>query len=117
MNKITVLSRLKYPLLLVAIAIMWSTSGLCVKQIDWNPLAIAGVRSGIAAVVIFAGKWALVGGVIILVAIAARYILPEILRRSGTTRKVIGGLDDVFINSQFVQIARGFIEAVILNKK
>ena len=53
-NKITVVSRLKYPLLLMGIAIMWSTSGLCVKQIDWNPLAIAGVRSGIAAVVIFA---------------------------------------------------------------
>ena len=37
-------------LLLIA-ACLWSTSGLLIKVIDWNPLAISGVRSAIAAVV------------------------------------------------------------------
>jgi drug/metabolite transporter (DMT)-like permease len=27
----------------------WSTSGLCIKLIDWNPMAISGARSAIAA--------------------------------------------------------------------
>ncbi len=44
--------RLKYPLLLVLVALMWSASGFCVKQIDWNPVAIAGARSGFAAVTV-----------------------------------------------------------------
>ncbi|MDR2484095.1 MAG: DMT family transporter [Treponema sp.] len=30
-------------------AILWSTSGLCIKLIDWHPIIIAGARSGIAA--------------------------------------------------------------------
>ncbi|MFA6074907.1 MAG: DMT family transporter [Negativicutes bacterium] len=52
MKNILVAKRLKYPLLLVCVAIMWSTSGFCVKQIDWNPMAIAGARSGFAAVTV-----------------------------------------------------------------
>lgn len=31
-------------------AILWSTGGVLIKYIDWNPLAIAGMRSGIAAI-------------------------------------------------------------------
>ena len=46
--------RLKGIGLLVATAILWSTSGIGIKWIDWNPMAIAGIRSGIAAVVIWA---------------------------------------------------------------
>lgn len=38
--------------MLVLTAILWSSGGLLVKSIDWNPLAIAGARSGIAAVII-----------------------------------------------------------------
>ncbi len=38
-------------LLLIASA-LWSTGGLFIKYIDWNPLAIAGSRSAIAALVI-----------------------------------------------------------------
>lgn len=53
-EKESTFERLKYPLLLVCVAIMWSTSGFCIKQIDWNPMAIAGARSGIAALTIFA---------------------------------------------------------------
>ena len=37
--------------LLIA-ACLWSTSGVLIKMVDWNPLAISGVRSAIAAVVI-----------------------------------------------------------------
>lgn len=35
---------------LVITSILWSTGGLFIKLVDWNPLAIAGARSGIAAI-------------------------------------------------------------------
>jgi drug/metabolite transporter (DMT)-like permease len=38
-------------LLLVSSALLWSTSGLLVKLIDWNPVAISGTRSAISSVV------------------------------------------------------------------
>jgi drug/metabolite transporter (DMT)-like permease len=34
--------------------VMWSLGGLLIKQVEWNPLAIAGARSAIAALVLFA---------------------------------------------------------------
>ncbi len=37
---------------LIITSVLWSTGGLFIKLVDWNPLAIAGARSGIAAVVI-----------------------------------------------------------------
>jgi len=37
---------------LVLAALLWSLGGILIKLIDWNPLAIAGVRSGIAALLI-----------------------------------------------------------------
>lgn len=33
-------------------AILWSTAGLLIKWIPWSPMAIAGIRSGIAGIVI-----------------------------------------------------------------
>jgi drug/metabolite transporter (DMT)-like permease len=39
-------------LLLVGSAVLWSTSGVLIKWVDWNPLAIAGMRSGIASAVL-----------------------------------------------------------------
>ncbi|HWR39486.1 MAG TPA: DMT family transporter [Patescibacteria group bacterium] len=44
--------RLQGILLLVTAALLWSTSGFFIKGIDWNPMAIAGIRSLIAAFVI-----------------------------------------------------------------
>jgi len=44
-NKISPLMRM------VLAAILWSLGGLLIKMIDWNPLAIAGGRSAIAAIV------------------------------------------------------------------
>ncbi|MCB0339707.1 MAG: DMT family transporter, partial [Bdellovibrionales bacterium] len=35
-------------------AILWSTGGVLIKTIDWNPMAISAVRSGIAILVIAA---------------------------------------------------------------
>ncbi|HEY5894686.1 MAG TPA: DMT family transporter [Chthoniobacterales bacterium] len=35
---------------LIVAALLWSTGGVLVKTIDWSPLAIAGMRSAIAAV-------------------------------------------------------------------
>ena len=38
--------------MLLAAAILWSSGGLLIKSVDWHPLAIAGARSAIAALVI-----------------------------------------------------------------
>jgi len=40
-------------LLLAAAATMWSLGGLLVKLIDWNPMAIAGMRSAIAGLTMY----------------------------------------------------------------
>lgn len=45
-------SRLKGICLLVITAVLWSSGGVLIKWIDWHPLAIAGVRSAISAIVI-----------------------------------------------------------------
>jgi drug/metabolite transporter (DMT)-like permease len=38
---------------MVATAFLWSIAGLFIKVIDWNPIAIAGLRSFVASIVIF----------------------------------------------------------------
>lgn len=38
-------------LFLVLAALLWSTGGFFIKWVDWNPMAISGARSAIAAVV------------------------------------------------------------------
>lgn len=45
------LNRNKAVLLLVVVALMWSSAGVLIKLIPWHPLAIAGVRSAIAVLV------------------------------------------------------------------
>ena len=45
------ISRNRALIYLALSAAMWSSSGLMIKLIDWNPLAIAGVRSAIACLV------------------------------------------------------------------
>ena len=57
---------------LLTTVVLWSTSGLFVKILDWHPLAVSGIRSAIAAVVIwiylrrpqFVWSPALIGGAI-----------------------------------------------------
>jgi len=39
-------------LFLLAAALLWSTGGLVIKWVEWNPMAISGVRSAISAVII-----------------------------------------------------------------
>jgi len=46
------MGRGKAVLLLVAAAVLWSTGGLFIKSVDWDPFAIAGTRSAIAALVV-----------------------------------------------------------------
>lgn len=41
-------------LFLVCTALIWSSGGLAIKLIDWPPLAVAGMRSGLAALVLLA---------------------------------------------------------------
>ncbi|MGY0374932.1 DMT family transporter [Clostridium sp. JNZ J1-5] len=58
--------------LLVITAILWSSGGILIKLVNWNPIAIAGMRSGIAAILMLAiirkptWKWspAKIGGAI-----------------------------------------------------
>jgi len=38
-------------LFLVITSILWSTGGLLIKWVDWNPIAISGIRSGISSLV------------------------------------------------------------------
>jgi len=45
------MNRRKAIVYLIITSILWSIGGLFIKLIDWNPLAIAGARSGIAALV------------------------------------------------------------------
>ena len=47
-------TRLQGLALLLATAVLWSTSGIGIKWVSWHPLAIAGARSGIAAIVLWA---------------------------------------------------------------
>ena len=44
--------RAKAILFLVITAALWSTGGLLIKSVHWNPLAIAGIRSAIASVIL-----------------------------------------------------------------
>jgi len=45
--------RSKAILLLIITATLWSTGGLLIKSVNWNPLAIAGTRSAISAMVLY----------------------------------------------------------------
>ncbi|GIT40402.1 MAG: membrane protein [Candidatus Neomarinimicrobiota bacterium] len=47
------MSRKRAILMLVVTGIMWSTGGLLIKIIPWPPMAISGIRGGIAALTIF----------------------------------------------------------------
>ncbi|HHX27312.1 MAG TPA: DMT family transporter [Firmicutes bacterium] len=40
--------------LMIATALMWSLGGVLIKSVEWNPMAISGARSGIAAIVLLA---------------------------------------------------------------
>lgn len=46
-------NQLKGISMLIPAALLWSLGGLLIKMIDWNPLAIAGTRSGISALIIY----------------------------------------------------------------
>ena len=39
--------------LLILTGVLWSTAGFMIKMIPWPPMAIAGLRSGFAAIIIF----------------------------------------------------------------
>lgn len=40
--------------LLMAVALLWSLGGVLIKSVEWHPLGIAGVRSAVASVVLWA---------------------------------------------------------------
>ncbi|HHY77910.1 MAG TPA: DMT family transporter [Clostridiales bacterium] len=52
MDKILSNERYKAILFLVLASILWSTGGILIKLVDWNPIAIAGSRSLISSIVV-----------------------------------------------------------------
>ena len=40
-------------IMLALAAVLWSTGGILIKLVEWNPVAIAGARSGISAIFMF----------------------------------------------------------------
>ena len=48
------MSRKNAILMLLCAGVLWSLGGLLIKSIPWHPLAISGLRGGIAAIVIYA---------------------------------------------------------------
>ncbi|MGI5997460.1 MAG: DMT family transporter [Lutispora sp.] len=52
MKKIFKNDRYKAILFLVLASILWSTGGILIKAVDWNPIAIAGSRSLISSIVV-----------------------------------------------------------------
>ncbi|GFK92653.1 hypothetical protein NNJEOMEG_00478 [Fundidesulfovibrio magnetotacticus] len=48
------MTRASATLALVVTALLWSVGGVFIKSVEWNPLAIAGTRSGIAALFMLA---------------------------------------------------------------
>lgn len=47
-------TRLKAIMFLIGASVLWSTGGILIKLVDWNPVAIAGSRSGISALLMMA---------------------------------------------------------------
>jgi len=80
MSSDSISSRRKAVFLLILTAVLWSSSGLCIKMIHWGPLGILGGRSIVAAVVFLVlgeipDKLALMGGVLVLGVVIARAIV------------------------------------------
>lgn len=46
--------RYKSIIFLIIASVLWSTGGILIKLVDWNPVAIAGTRSFIASIVVLA---------------------------------------------------------------
>ncbi len=86
--------RRKAVIFLVCTAVLWSTSGLLIKLVDWNPVAIAGIRSAVAALLMlvyvkrphFTWSASQLGGA---VAYAATVILFVIANKMTTSANVI----------------------------
>ena len=80
-------------LLLVLTGVIWSTGGFMIKLIPWPPLVIAGLRSGVAALVIYLynrpqklplGKFTL-GGAIAYAVMVIFFVLANKLTTAGNT--------------------------------
>ncbi|MFN8358557.1 MAG: DMT family transporter [Candidatus Kapaibacterium sp.] len=76
-------SKLKATILLALTAVLWSTGGLLIKSVQWDPIAIAGMRSAIASLLLLAvsGKprftWsrAQIGGAIAYMATVVLFVM------------------------------------------
>lgn len=77
------MERRKAVVFLVLTVVLWSTSGLLIKLLDWHPLAISGTRSAIAAMVIWAAirrprmTWSLpqIGGALAYLVVQSLFVM------------------------------------------
>lgn len=80
-------------LLLVMTAVLWSLGGLLIKWVPWNPVAIAGARSAIAALVLvayirrprFTWSFPQIGGAIAYMATVVLFVLGNKLTTAANT--------------------------------
>lgn len=81
------MDRRKAVIYLIVTVILWSTSGLFIKVLDWHPLAVSGIRSTIAAATIwillrrprFVWSTALIGGSIAYMAAQTLFVIATTL--------------------------------------
>jgi len=74
--------RYKSILFLVVSAVLWSSGGILIKLVNWNPIAIAGMRSAIAAAIMlivikkprFSWSFAQVGGAVCYAATLGTFV-------------------------------------------
>jgi drug/metabolite transporter (DMT)-like permease len=68
---------------LIATALLWSLGGLLIKWVNWNPIAIAGMRSAIAALLMiafcrplqFSGSFVQIGGAVLYTMTVILFVL------------------------------------------
>jgi drug/metabolite transporter (DMT)-like permease len=76
--------------LALAASVLWSSGGLLIKWVAWNPLAISGARSAIATVVLllalrrirFSWSFAQVGGAVVYAATVILFVIATKLTTS-----------------------------------
>lgn len=81
-------------LMLLAAAILWSSGGLLIKWIEWNPVAIAGMRSLIGAALIgavfrrelrFAPSFELIGGAVAYAGTVVLFVIANKMTTAANT--------------------------------
>ena len=79
--------------LLIITGVLWSTGGLLIKLIPWSPISIAGIRSGLSALIIYLYSKTYSKGF-------GRNILESMALGKAVIATETGGLRDVIVNGK-----------------